>query len=101
MRATNDVTAPSRDQVKQRAPSTTHQPVTSTRGPDRNYTRSLAVASQRPFPVPFCCLRPGRMPPLSSQSGNQTLPGHSSGSSRRHRPYQGSRADQTTRSAAV
>jgi hypothetical protein len=30
------------------------------------------------------------MPPLSSQSGNQTPPGHSSGSSRRHRPYQGS-----------
>ena len=56
MRATNDVIASSRDQVNQRAPSTTQQPVTSTRGLDRNYTRSLAVASQSAFPVPFCCL---------------------------------------------
>jgi len=56
MRATNDVIASSRDQVNQRAPSTTQQPVTSTRGLDRNYTRALAVASQSPFPVPFCCL---------------------------------------------
>jgi hypothetical protein len=97
MRATNDVTAPSRDQVKQRASSTTHQPVTSTRGPDR------AIRDRSPHRSPLSLflsvvLRPGRMPQLSSQSGNQTPPGHSSSSSRRHRPYQGSRADAGWRS---
>jgi hypothetical protein len=48
MRATNDVTAPSRDQVNQRAPSTTQQPVTSTRGPDRTI-RGPAACAKIPF----------------------------------------------------
>ena len=70
MRATNDVTAPSRDQVNQRAPSTTMQPVTSTRGPDRTIRdRSPSHRSQLSLFLSVV-LRPGRMPPLTSQSGD-------------------------------
>jgi len=69
MRATNDVTAPSRDQVNQRAPSTTMQPVTSTRGPDRTIRdRSPSHRSQLSLFLSVV-LRPGRMPPLTRQSG--------------------------------
>ena len=68
MRATNDVTAPSRDQVNQRAPSTTMQPVTSTRGPDRTIRdRSPSHRSQLSLFLSVV-LRPGRMPPLTTQS---------------------------------